>query len=64
MKEFVSASQWISWLGATAVAAATLGSYAHTTFTTKQDSKDQRFEFERRLDRMENKIDLLLQREK
>lgn len=54
--------QWIAWLGATVAAAMSMMSYAQTTFQTKEHAKDKQVETDRRLERIENKIDALLSR--
>lgn len=52
-------STWIPWLGATVMAALTLCAFLFTQFETKADSLDKRNSLEKRLDRIENKIDFL-----
>lgn len=44
------------------VAIASLVSFAYSTFETKDDSKEKKAEIVQRLDRMENKLDILVLR--
>lgn len=55
--------QWIAWIGATLAAAISMITYIHATFETKEFSKETRSQLERRLERMENKLDHLIARE-
>lgn len=55
--------QWIAWLGATVAAAVSMMVYAASTYETKEHSKEIRDSVERRLERMENKLDHLIARE-
>lgn len=55
-------SQWISWIVATATAALTICAYAFTTFETKLDSLEKKSAIEKKLDRMDEKLDRLLLR--
>ena len=59
-----SSAQWIAWLSATVVAAATMVSAAYTQFETKDNAKDTKSELIQRLDRMEEKLDTILERQK
>lgn len=60
MKNPFSLEQWIAWVGATVVAVAATVSMAYSTFETKENSVRNQETIEKRLDRMENKIDILL----
>lgn len=55
-----SFTQWIYWLGATIVAALTAMVFLYSTFQTKLEANDNKNDLERRLERIEGKIDLLL----
>lgn len=54
-------SQWIAWISASVVAAATLSAFAYTNFQTKENAKEFKDDIEKRLDRIENKLDKLLE---
>jgi len=54
----IAASQWVSWIIATAVAAVTMVGYVHANFTTIREAEG----IVHRLDRIEMKIDRLLQK--
>ena len=56
------AVQWAQWAVATIVAAVTMTSFAYTNFETKDDSRRSEQTVEKRLDRIENKVDQLLSR--
>lgn len=56
MRTLFSTTQWITWFIATVTAVGSVVSYAHSTFITIREA-DQR---ERRLDRIEEKIDQLM----
>jgi hypothetical protein len=53
MKDFF----WLPWLGATFISALTLTAFIFVNFETKADSNDKRSYLEKRLDRIEFKID-------
>jgi uncharacterized protein Yka (UPF0111/DUF47 family) len=55
---------WIAWLGATVMAAATMMAYAYATFDTRDAAKDREGSVVQRLDRMEDKIDHILEQTK
>lgn len=55
--------QWIAWLGATVAAAVSMMVYAASTYETKEHSKEVRDSLERRLDRIESKLDRLIARD-
>ncbi len=57
-----STEQWLAWLGATVVAAMTMAAYAFSTFETKDFSELRSVSLERRLDRIEGKVDMLVER--
>ena len=61
-KDFIPTVQWVQWLSATVVAAAVLVSFMYTNFATKAEADIQRFSIEKRLDRLEQKIDQLVDR--
>lgn len=52
----------LAWLGATAVAASVLVSFAYSNFSTKAEATEHKESIEKRLDRMEVKIDSILDR--
>ena len=56
--------KWIEWLGATAVAAALLVAYAFTNFSTKAEAEQYDRNVTGRLDRIEHKIDAVLERKR
>lgn len=57
---------WIAWLGATAVAAVvmtfTLLTFAYGQFETKEHAKDRSEASDKRLERIEQKLDAVLER--
>ena len=57
-----SATQWIAWLGATAVACVGLTSFAYQTFQTKEEARDDKADVVQRLMRMEDKLDRIIER--
>lgn len=57
-----STVQWITWVGAAVAAAVGLSAFAFTQFETKMDSMDKRTAIEKRLDRIEGKVDVLVSR--
>lgn len=54
--------QWVAWFGATVTAAVMLCAFAFTTFETKADSGIKRTELQSRLERIDDKLDRLLER--
>lgn len=60
MNTKISEKQWISWLVATATAAIVLVSFVYTTFATKSEASEARNDLEKRLDRLEQKIDIVI----
>lgn len=52
----VGASQWISWILATATAAVTMVSYAYATFETKDEARKVESRVLHRLDRIEDLV--------
>lgn len=52
----------VAWLGATAVAASVLVSFAYSNFTTKVETTENKESIEKRLDKLESKIDSILDR--
>jgi uncharacterized membrane protein len=67
------AATWIAWLGATVFAALTITVYAYAVFETKEESKAKQaatqaiidvhhVDVVQRMDRMENKVDQLLEK--
>jgi hypothetical protein len=59
MKNILNPEVMISWVAATAVAAATMVSFAYSVFETKEISVLRGSAIEKRLDRIEAKIDEL-----
>lgn len=59
MKAQISHVQWISWMAATLISALTLCAFMFTNFESKTDAKDRIESVEKRLDRIELKIDSL-----
>lgn len=63
-----NAPSWLSWIIATLTAAMAgvfaMMSYSHSTFTTTKETQIIEAGFENRLDRIENKIDKILERGK
>lgn len=64
------AAQWIAWLGATAIAATGLTVFAYREFATKAEAKESAeaqstgiSQLDRRLDRIEGKVDRILERD-
>lgn len=55
-----SVEQWITWVVATLVAAVTMMVFFYTNFETKSDSDETNAVIEKRLDRIENKLDQIL----
>lgn len=55
-----NATQWLYWLGATLVAAITTMVFLYSTFQTKSDASENKVDLERRLERIESKIDTLM----
>lgn len=51
---------WIPWAAITLAGAVTLTSFVFTTFQTKTDADEVKVDLERRLERMENKIDTIV----
>lgn len=56
---------WLAWLGATGVAAVTmtfvLVTFVYANFETKDHAKEQRDATDKRLERIEDKMDALLE---
>jgi hypothetical protein len=68
---FAVADLWLPWMGATVIAALSMSAFVFKNFETKEDAKDKNQSLERnlvdrserlekRLDRIEDKIDLML----
>lgn len=57
-----SLSQWIAWMGATLIAVIGLTSFVYAEFQTKADSDKAENRLERRLERIENKQDQIIER--
>lgn len=61
----INRETWIAWLGATAVAAITmtfiLVTFVYANFETKDHAKESRDTMDKRLERMENKLDVLIE---
>lgn len=56
----ISAAQWLGWIISTATASAGVVIFAFSQFETKQHARDKKDDIDKRLDRIENKIDFLL----
>lgn len=56
--------QWISWLAAILVAGISVMIFLYSNFQTKLDASADRYDLEKRLERIEDKIDLLVLRYK
>jgi len=57
-------SQWITWAATTIAAVIALMAGVYARFQTKESAKDSAAVVEKRLDRLENKVDILLDRSK
>jgi cell division protein FtsL len=57
-----SARQWIAWTTATLIAAVTMTSFVYANFQTAKDAEKIEARIEKRLDRIENKQDQILER--
>lgn len=57
---YPSITVWIGWMAATIAAAFTLITFIYTTFSTKSEAQNYQDTLEKRLDRLENKIDHLI----
>lgn len=49
--------QWLPWIGSTVIAALLMSAYVHQNFSNKDSQKEFRAIIERRLDRIETKLD-------
>jgi hypothetical protein len=56
--------QWIAWLGATVAAAATIVAFAYSNFQTKDEARIYEGNSTQRLDRIETKVDRVLEIER
>jgi hypothetical protein len=52
---------WVAWFGATLVACAILISFVFTTFSTKTEAAQARDSLDKRLDRIEAKLDSFIE---
>ena len=59
----IPASTWISWSVGMIVTAVTLTAFAFTTFRTESKSKDFESRVEKRLEKIENKLDRLIEKQ-
>ena len=57
-----SISQWLAWMGATLIAVIGLTSFVYAEFQTKVESEKAEVRIEKRLERIENKQDQILER--
>lgn len=57
----IDATQWISWLLALIAGALSMVVFVFTTFETKAESLQDKNQIEKRLDRIEAKLDFLIQ---
>lgn len=64
MDSGLSISQWVQWLAATAAAAISMAAYAFATFDTKDHVIEVFIQVEKRLDRIEAKLDRILEKAK
>lgn len=55
------AAQWIAWIGATVAAALTGLAFAYSTFETKDNAHEHMGTVEQRLDRLETKLDRVIE---
>lgn len=65
MRADVHKETWLAWLGATAMAGITmtfiLVTFVYANFETKEHAKSTSEGVEKRLERMENKIDMIIE---
>ena len=54
-------SEWIAWVGATVAAAVSITVYAYNNFETKSQAVESKTDLVQRLDRIEGKVDRLLE---
>ena len=54
--------QWIAWIAATIAAAITLTGFVYANFQTKSEAVEQKGDLIQRLDRIEAKVDQLIQK--
>lgn len=57
----IDATQWISWLLALIAGALSMVVFVFTTFETKAEALNDKDHIEKRLDRIEAKLDFLIQ---
>lgn len=58
----ISTLQWIYWLGATLLGALAAMVFLYSTFQTKLEASENKTDLDRRLQRIEGKVDELLTR--
>lgn len=58
----ISSQQWIAWIGATVTAAIIACAFLFQTFATKSEAMQINDGTEKRLDRIESKLDVLMER--
>lgn len=57
-----SIGQWLAWMGATLMAVIGLTSFVYAEFQTKKESEKAEGRLEKRLERIENKQDYIIER--
>lgn len=55
----IATSTWISWMAGMVVTLVTLTAFAFTTFRTETKAKEFESRVEKKLDQIDNKIDLI-----
>lgn len=60
----ISMSTWIAWFGATIFAVLCVAGFAYATFQTKDEAKTHDQAQDHRLERIENKVDVLIEQGK
>lgn len=61
MGKFLSNNEWLTWVFALTCGALSMVVFVFSTFETKADGMNREGKLEKRLDRLESKVDLLLQ---
>mgnify|MGYP001499077487 CR=1 FL=1 len=55
-------SEWVAWVGATVAAAVSITVFAFSNFETKERAVEVKSDLVQRLDRIEGKVDKILQK--
>jgi hypothetical protein len=63
-RDELSTAQWISWMGATIVTILGFAAFAYATFETKDHAIEVKGDTVQRLDRIESKLDFVINRGK